>query len=421
MLFSRFSATVLLFAAGIATGIGIERYWHGQDGVGVSMSDDETALEHARRHLDPEYVCPMHPDVVSKEPGSCPVCGMDLVMRKPPARTDPAGIDPEVAAAPGFIQNFGVRTATVTRGPVERRIVALGRISRMPQPRVTDVSPGLSGKIISISRKAIGDKVGKGELLYSVDSPQWRSLQQQYLDALHEDDSERSKQLSQRLQTLGMKTAALERLAQDQRIVQTLDIHAPVDGTIVEWRGWKDKPVEAGTQVVTLGGMNRIPVVISLFEGQAAWINNGQRVVFRLPTFPGDEFIGKVDRTDREINFSTRTLPVYAGFSTADPRIRYGMLVEATIHASDREDVLRIPREALIRTGEGSRVIVSRGDGRFRPVAVVTGLESGDYIEILSGLEEGQVVVVSGQFLIDSESSLKADFQRMEIGDDADQ
>ncbi len=328
---------------------------------------------------------------------------------------------PEVAATPGFIQNFGVRTANVSRGPVERIIVALGRISRMPQPRVNDVTPGLSGKIISISRKAIGDKVGKGELLYSVDAPEWRSLQQQYLDALREDDPVRSKQLSQRLQTLGMKTAALERLAQDQRIVQTLDVHAPVDGTIVEWRGWKDKPVEAGTQVVTLGGMNRIPVVISLFEGQGAWINNGQRVVFRLPTFPGDEFVGQVDRTDREINFSTRTLPVYAGFSTADPRIRYGMLVEATIHASDREDVLRIPREALIRTGDGSRVIVSRGNGRFRPVAVVTGLESGDYIEVLSGLEEGQEIVVSGQFLIDSESSLTADFQRMEIGDNADQ
>ena len=133
---------------------------------------------------------------------------------------------------------------------------------------------------------------------------------------------------------------------------------------------------------------------------------------------PGTEFDGQVDRTDREINFSTRTLPVYVGFSTPDARIRYGMLVEVTIHASARDNVLRIPREALIRTGEGDRVILARGDGRFQPVAVCRGSRAVTYIEILSGLEEGQEIVVSGQFLIDSESSLRADFQRMEAGDD---
>ncbi len=419
MLYSKLVSMTVLVALGAIIGVAVERYWLPPGDANPALPASETALAHARKHVDPDFVCPMHSDVVSKQAGSCPVCGMDLVMREPPRRMEMGAQDlPEVLVAPGFIHNFGVRTAKVTRGPVERRILALGRISRMPQPRLTNVSPGLNGRVTSISSKAIGDKVSKGELLYSVDAPEWRSLQQQYLDALDEDDATRSKQLSQRLQTLGMKTAALERLAQDQRIVQTLDVHAPVDGTIVEWRGWKDKPVEAGTQVVTLGGMNRIPVVISLFEGQGAWINNGQRVVFRLPTFPATEFVGQVDRTDREINFSTRTLPVYAGFSTADPRIRYGMLVEATIHASDREHVLRIPREALIRTGEGDRVIVSRGDGRFRPVTVVPGLESGDYIEILSGVKEGQDIVVSGQFLIDSESSLTANFQRMEKGDD---
>ena len=134
---------------------------------------------------------------------------------------------------------------------------------------------------------------------------------------------------------------------------------------------------------------------------------------------PGVEFEGQVDRTDREINFSTRTLPVYVGFSTADPRISYGMLVEVTIHAADRENVLQIPREALLRTGEGSRVIVAKGDGHFQPVMVVPGLESGEFIEVISGLEEGQKVVVSGQFLIDSESRLKTSLQRMDRGDDA--
>jgi Cu(I)/Ag(I) efflux system membrane fusion protein len=123
-----------------------------------------------------------------------------------------------------------------------------------------------------------------------------------------------------------------------------------------------------------------------------------------------------VDRTDREINFSTRTLPVYVGFNTANPHIRYGMLVEVSIEAAARENTLRIPREALIRTGTGDRVIVARGTGRFQPVAVVPGLESAEHIEILSGLEAGQRVVISGQFLIDSESSLRTSLQRMDAG-----
>jgi Cu(I)/Ag(I) efflux system membrane fusion protein len=404
---------------GVFIGITVERHWLGQGVMQADLPENETAIEHAREHLDPDYVCPMHAEVVSKEPGSCPICGMDLVKREPAANTETATDSlPEVLVTPEFIHNFGVRTARVTRGPVSRRIMALGRVSRMPQPRVTDVSPGLPGKVLSVSDKTIGESVDKGELLYSLDAPEWRGLQYAYLEALgDEEDQTRAQQLRQRLQSLGMKATALARLAESGQLEQTLDVYAPESGTLIEWGAGKGEAVQADTRVVTLGGMNRIPVIVSLFEGQGAWVDRGQRIDVRIPTMPGVEFEGQVDRTDREINFSTRTLPVYVGFSTADPRISYGMLVEVTIHAADRENVLQIPRDALIRTGEGSRVIVALGDGRFQPVAVVPGLESGEVVEVISGLEEGQAIVVSGQFLIDSESSLRTDFQRMEAGD----
>ncbi|NNJ94872.1 MAG: efflux RND transporter periplasmic adaptor subunit [Halobacteria archaeon] len=463
MLASRLVLPTVLVIAGIAIGIALDRHWLTQGDANRPISESETALEHAREHADPDYVCPMHADVVSKDPGSCPVCGMDLVERKPiPAENaleharrhlDPdyvcpmhpdvvskesgscpvcgmylverepvmqaaqAGeMMPAVTVTPAFIHNFGVRTATVERGSVSRRIVAIGRVSRMPLPKENDALPGLPGTVAELSDKGIGDPVEKGEWLYSVDAPAWRSLQQAYLDAIEAEDEVQRKQLRQRLQSLGMDNATLSQLERGGRIRQMFDITAPVKGTINEWRAAAGDTVDTGTRVVTLGGVNRVPVIISLFEGQGAWIDRGQRVVFRVPTMPGTEFVGTVDRTDREINFSTRTLPVYAGFFTSDPRLRYGMLVETEIHTSDRENVLRIPREALIRTGEGDRVIVALGDGRFQPVTVVTGIESGEYMEVLSGLEEGDRVVVSGQFLIDSESSLTANFQRMEMG-----
>ncbi len=409
-----------IFLLGLGIGIGVDRHWLDTGGMDAGLPAGETAQEHARKHLDPDYVCPMHPDVVSREPGSCPVCGMDLVRHEPVSQA--ASSDdgyPAVTVTPEFMHNFGVRTATVDRGRVSRDILALGRVSRMRlQGGVTDVTPGIKGTILSVSDKAIGDSVNKGELLYSMDAPAWRDLQQSYLDASQGSGKWRAKQLRQRLQSLGIKPAALSRLEREGQVQEMLDKHAPLDGTLVEWRAGKGDPVEAATKVVTLGGENLIPVVVNLLEGQGTWIDRGQRVTVRVPTMPGTEYEGQVDRTDREINFRTRTLPVYVSFSTADPRLGRGMLVEVTIHTSERENVLRIPREALIPTGEGDRVILARGEGRFRPVAVKRGLESGDYIEILSGVEEGQEVVVSGQFLIDSESSLMADFRRMETGDD---
>ena len=419
---TKFPITLALIAFGAIIGIGIERFLLADRAPASTQPAGETAQEHARKHRDPDYVCPMHPDVVSPQPGVCPVCGMDLVEKKTPAGTEkmPAGL-PEVTVTPAFIHNFGVRTAEVTRGPVARRIEAIGRVARMPQPRVTDVKPGLAGKLVALTDKEVGTEVRKSEQLFAVDSPEWRRLQQLYLEALEDADEARSAQLKQRLQALGMTAARLEQLQTGGEVEQTLAVYAPVDGTLVARPPAVGESVNAQSKVVTLGGMNRVPVIVSAFEGQGAWIDRGQRITVRVPTLPGSEFVGKVDRTDREINFSTRTLPVYVGFNTADPRIRYGMLVDVTIEAAARQNVLRIPREALIRTGSGNRVIVARGEGRFQPVEVVPGLESGAFIEILSGLEEGQVVVVSGQFMIDSESSLRTRLQRMGGGKDAAQ
>jgi Cu(I)/Ag(I) efflux system membrane fusion protein len=417
---TKFPVTWALIAFGALIGIGVERYWLANRGPADHLAEGQTALEHAQKHLDPAYVCPMHPDVVSLEAGTCSICGMDLVQRKASLETDkPLTGLPEVTVSPAFMHNFGVRATEVTRGPVARRIEAIGRVARMPQPRVTDITPGLPGKLAALTDKKVGGAVSKGEQLFAVDAPEWRRLQELYLQSIEDADEARSAQLKQRLQSLGMTAARLAKLQHGGEVEQTLAVFAPINGTLVARSLLLGESVDAQSKVVTLGGINRIPVTVALFEGQGAWIKRGQPVTVRVPTLPGTEFRGQVDRGDSEINFSTRTLAVYIGFNTPDPRIRYGMLVDVTIEAAARQNVLRIPREALIRTGSGDRVIVARGNGRFQPVEVVTGLESGEVIEILSGLQEGQKVVVSGQFLIDSESSLRTSLQRLGGGEDA--
>jgi Cu(I)/Ag(I) efflux system membrane fusion protein len=403
-----------LVTGGVVLGILLERHGLSHRDVTSESADAGHGHAHTDEEMSAQYVCPMHPEVVAHTPGSCPVCGMDLVRDRQVSTG--AGDDdrfPEVQVSPDFVHNFGVRTATVERGPVARHIEAIGRVSRMPQPRVTEVTPGLAGKLAALTDKDVGSQVSKGDVLFTVDAPEWRRLQQLYLDALGDDEDTRRLQLEQRLQSLGMSPERLEQLRDQGQPEQTLAVAAPIGGTIVARPLAVGESVVAQTKVITLGGINRVPVIVSAFEGQGAWIDKGQHITVRVPTLPGIEFTGQVDRTDREINFSTRTLPVYVGFNTADPRIRYGMLVDVTIEAAVHDNVLRIPREALIRTGSGDRVILARGAGRFQPVEVVTGLESDAYIEILTGLQEGQEVVTSGQFLIDSESSLRTSLQRM--------
>ena len=200
MQYVRLLTGVVFLCTGIIAGIAIERHWLGSNAT--SLPESETALEHAHKHVAPDNVCTMHADVVSKEPGSCPVCGMDLVARQVTTKQPESGGRSEVVVTPEFIHNFGVRTASVERGPVARRIVALGRVARMPQPQLTKVAPGFSGKIVLVTDKAISVRVDQGERLYVVDSPEWRELQQSYLEAIAEEDTERSGQLKQQLQSL---------------------------------------------------------------------------------------------------------------------------------------------------------------------------------------------------------------------------
>ena len=180
----------------------------------------------------------MHPEIVAVDPGSCPVCGMDLVTRAveagPPVRVKD-GL-PEVTVAPEFVHNFGVRTAPVTLGPVSRRIEAIGRVARMPQPRLTEIRPGLAGKLSSVNAKTVGDRVADGELLFTLDSPDWRHLQQRYLAALDGADMSRVNQLGQNLRGLGMNEESLLRLQASRTIDETLQVFAPQEGAVVECR-----------------------------------------------------------------------------------------------------------------------------------------------------------------------------------------
>ena len=317
------------------------------------------------------YTCPMHPQIVRDAPGRCPICGMDLVPatgHEEPHPEERGGEWPPVAVAPGLVARLGVRTAVAGRTTLWRRIDTVGYVE-YDRDRITNVYSPSDGNIDGLTVTSEGERVKKGQLLFKLISPTLSS----YFD---------------------------ETYADRDGIVAALNV---IEGSFV-------RPTDI---VLTLADLSSVWVVAEVFESQAGWVKRGQRVEVRVPYIAGRHWEGKVAYIYPDLDPETRTLKVRMRFDNKDEALRPNMQAEIILFGDPREGVVAIPREALIETGKEQRVVVAEGDGRFRPRRVEVGVERDDWVEITKGLTEGERVVVSGQFLIDSESNLKASLMRL--------
>lgn len=215
------------------------------------------------------------------------------------------------------------------------------------------------------------------------------------------------------LARLGMNAEAIEKLESERVPSDRLVLHAGHPGRVMDLKIARDAFIGKGELMFTLGGLVRAVVLANAFQRDAAWISTGQRAEVRMPQVSGVVYPGIVNQGAVSINTYSQNIGVKLTFSAPLDEVRTNMYVVATICGDERENVLAVPAEALIRTEHQERVVVSLGGGRFKPVAVKTGAEAGGEIEIAQGLKEGDQVVVMAQFLIDSESSLQAAFRRL--------
>ncbi len=354
------------------------------------------------------WVAPMDPSYRRDGPGKSPM-GMDLV----PVYEDEQDSGSDVTISPAVAQNLGVRTAPVIRGELSRQINTVGYID-FDESRVAHVHMRVSGWLERLSVHSVGEEVKKGQRLFNLYSPDLVNAQREFLRALGSGNQGLITASRERLGALGVSRSEIARLEKTRKLRQTIAIYAPQDGVVSSLPVREGMYVTPARQVMTLADLSSVWLIAEIFERQAEAVRVGDRAEVSLPYLPGESWQGRVEFIYPSLDPKTRTLRARLRFDNPGERLKPNMYARVKIHASPRENTLSIPLEALIRTGDKDRVIVEVGEGRYKACDVVAGIESGDRIEILDGLDEGDKVVVSGQFLLDSEASLKASFTRME-------
>ena len=386
-------------------------------------AEAESAVEHAARHRDPTYVCPMHPDIVRDEPATCPICGMDLVARE---AGEAEGDRPVVTLDASVVQNLGVRTATVERGTLWKYIRTQGTVA-YDDDRLLQVHPRTAGWIENLYVRTDGVRVERKDDLADYFSPDVLQAQQAYVDTLvageadsfgSADAGSPSQAFRERagvgmlryLKVPNMDIMGLERSMQPREIVP---IKAPQGGVIVEHNVREGMFVTPWDNMFTIVDLSEVWVMVDIFEHQLAWVKPGLTAEINTPAYPGRNWEGIVDFVYPEVHPKARTLRARLEFKNPEELLLPNMFVEAVIYGGPKRDALILPREALILSGDREYVVKAIGEGRFQPVAITTGMWRDNRVEVLDGLDEGDEIVISGQFLIDSESNLQASFLRM--------
>ena len=357
---------------------------------------------------------PMAPGQKFDKPGKSPYMDMQLV----PVYADAAGNDGGVAIDARVQQNLGIRTAPVKRGALVSRVEAVGSVAYNDRD-VAVVQARSNGFIEHLYVRAPLDPVRRGQVLAEVYVPDWISAQEEYLAALRISRADPNAfsglvdAARQRMRLTGMTDAQIARVEATGAMQARMTLVAPAGGVVTELSAREGMTVMTGAPLFRINGLGTVWVNAEVPETLAARIRPGAVVQATASALPGETFKGKVSAILPEVNATTRTVKARVELANPGGRLVPGMFANVDFAPSEAKSALVVPMEAIIQTGKRAVVIVAQPDGGFAPVDVELGAESDGQTEIRKGLDEGQRVVVSGQFLIDSEASLRGTGNRM--------
>ncbi|PKG99563.1 efflux RND transporter periplasmic adaptor subunit [Paraglaciecola sp. MB-3u-78] len=357
------------------------------------------------------WVAPMDANYKKDKPGKSPM-GMDLV-----AVYDDDGKGPDagpgtIRISPDVVNNLGVRTTTARYNQLHTKISTVGYVT-YNEDKLAHIHPRVQGWVEKLYVKATGDPVKKKQPLYDIYSPELVNAQEELLLALDRKNSRLITASENRLSALQLPKTAIEKLKKTRNVQQNITFYSPQNGVVENLNIREGSFVKPGSTLMVIGDLSDVWVEAEVFERQAGQVKKATPVTMTLDYLPGKTWEGQVDYIYPTLDAKTRTVKVRLRFNNEEGEFKPNMFAQIAIHTTGDEQTLLIPKEALIRTGNQDRVVLALGEGSFKSVEVSVGRYDSESVEILKGLSEGEKVVSSAQFLLDSESSKSSDFKRM--------
>lgn len=388
------------------------------DGQPSDGGHDHAAMQAGQRTEAPapnfasetsQYTCPMHPHYISTDPdGTCPICGMDLVPVAASGQASGSG----VVVSPEMIQTMGVRTTTVRREDWDGNLRAFGRVE--PNARLsTTVASRLEGWIEGLTVRAEGDAVRRGQRLYSIYAPDLIAGQKELLASIEIGNERRIASVRQRLKSRGMQQSLIERLSESRELIERVPVYAETAGIVTDITVRDGDYLKPGDPLMTLQSYDTVWVIASVAETDLPKVQLGMPAQLRFDSAPDATGTAVVDYIYPTLERTTRTADIRLTVENAEGLLRPGAYADIIFQLDDETDagsILTVPTQAVLRDSSGAHVILSTGEGRFESRAVNVGRSEGGRTEILGGLNEGETIVSSGQFMLDSEANLRAGF-----------
>jgi Cu(I)/Ag(I) efflux system membrane fusion protein len=378
----------------------------------VPVYPEKSAEAKNIQKLDPKilyWVAPMDANYQRDKPGKSPM-GMDLVaVYEDSGGNSEAGL---VTISAAVENNLGVRTGLVVEDNFKVDINTLG-IVKANDDAIWQINSRVSGWIERLYVRSVGAEVKKGQPLFELYSPELVKAQKSLFNAINLNRGALITSSKARLKVLGVSNGQIKKIIRNKKVLQNITIFAPKKGTISELKLNEGAFISPATQVIKAVNLDTVWVDVEVFAAQVSLVKLGDPASMKLDYFPGLKWDGQVDFIYPKMNASNRTLRVRLQFDNPTAQLRPNMFASVILTPEMNKTRLQVPREAVIYAGNMNRVVLAKGNGQFKSVIVNLGLENKESVEVLSGLTEGQKIVTSAQFLLDSESSINADFDRM--------
>lgn len=377
---------------------------------GAAMNNSEAVDE-------PIYwVAPMDVNYRRDKPGKSPM-GMDLV---PVYEDESNGLEAgpgTVRISPDVVNNLGVRTSQAEYRTLYSEIKTVGYV-KYDEGQLIHIHPRVEGWIDKLYITAAGDPVTKGQPLYEIYSPALVNAQEELVLALGRNNKRLIRASVDRLTALQLPDRVINEIKKTRTVKQNVTFYSPQTGVLNTLNIRQGFYVKPGTTLMSIGALDQVWVEAEVFESQAASVTKGLLVTMTLDFLPGRVWQGRVDYVYPSLDVKTRTVKVRLRFDNDGRELKPNMFTQVTIHTQG-DKALLVPKAAVVRTGSMDRVVMALGEGRYKSVEIGLGRTSGDFAEILFGLEKGDLVVTSAQFLLDSESNKTSDFKRLNHDADA--